>query len=74
MIEVEGEQYLTGREVVRRFGVSEPTVRKRRDRGDLPSFSHPMHDGAVLYRVRDIERMFRPVPREPKALREEVAQ
>jgi hypothetical protein len=56
------DDFISGREVAKRYGIALLTLRRRVERGDLRAFKHPLDDRMRLYRVADIERLLQPVP------------
>ncbi len=55
-------EYLSLTEAARRLGVSEPVLRRRVLRGELPTFTNPADLRSRLIKAADVERYAVPQP------------
>ncbi len=58
-------EYVTITEAARRLGLSEPALRRRVERGLIPTFTSPQDLRARLVRVADLEAFMVPQPITP---------
>jgi len=58
-------QYLTIQQAARRLGLSEPALRRRVDRGLIPTFSSPLDLRSRLIRAADLDAFMVPQPITP---------